>query len=535
MTDAPSPDLIFHNASIHTMRSTADRARAVAIADGRFVAVGGDEDVLALRGDATTVEDLGGATVIPGIVDAHNHMQKYGKVLRDADLYDVRSIEDALARLAEHASRLPPGTPVVGRGDCLHPGSLAEGRLPDRTDLDRVATDRLVGIADVNKTILNSFALERLTIDEGDVPRGGVVGRDETSGAPDGRFFYGAKTMTPLGAQSASLSEISLIDALRAGSRALTASGITSIVLPGADFDVIAALRELAARGELTVRVTAMPPVAALDEPERIAESGLACGAGDDMLRFGPLKVFHDGFLMHRTALMHEPFVGQPDNRGWRRQEADELHAIVRRASDAGWPVAVHVTGDRALDEAVEALAAVPSPRPTCPHHVIHAYFMTEAARETMARTGTTAALQPPFLRAWGDSVREFVGEGRAERFLPLRAYLDAGIACGASADAPIASPRPGLGIAAAVTRRAASGHVLGEREALSFAEAIHLYTRGGAAVTAEADDKGVIAAGALADFVVLDRDAFSQSGDELIRVPVRRTVLGGRTVFDAE
>lgn len=527
-------ELIFLGGTIHTMESDRPEASAVGIAGGRFIAVGADEEVLRLRTESTVLEDLKGAAVIPGIIDSHAHVDAVGRVLRDADLYDVRSIAEILTKMSEQARRVGGSEPVAGRGDCFHPTSLTERRLPTRTDLDRIATDRIVAITDVNKTIVNTYALEKIGIGEDACPpTGGVIGRDPESGELDGTFYYAAKTMTPLGAQSASGTDVPLEEALVDAGNAMVAAGITGAVLPSAGIDTIEAVRELTSRGKLPLRVTVLPRIALLlDDEGALERAGLSCGARTDMLAVGPLKIFYDRFLMHRTALMHEHYEGEPENRGvsWRTRQ--ELSDAVCRAADAGWPVAVHVTGDRGLEEVVEAIADASPSHLACPHHVIHAYFPTRKSLARMADAGIAAALQPPFHRAWGETVREFVGERRAAGFSPLRAFLEAGITCGAGSDAPVTHFRPGLGINAAVTRLTAGGTCLGEEHALTAAEALRLYTLGSAGVTGEADRKGSIRPGKLADMVVLERDPLAAAPDDLADIKVARTIVGGRTVF---
>ena len=526
-------ELIFVGGRIHTMEKDRPAARALAIADGRFLAVGEDEDVLRFRGESTVVEDLGGRAVLPGIIDSHVHVDSVGRALRDANLYDVRSIAEILERMSAQARKVGGSEAVVGRGDCFHPTSLAEDRLPTREDLDRVAADRVVAITDVNKTIVNTFALERFGIGEDAVPpAGGRIGRDPVSGRPDGAFFYAAKAMAPLGKQDAGGEDVPLKEALVAAGEALSAAGITGAVLPGAGIETIEAMRELAMNGELLIRITALPRVSLLDEEGALERAGPGCTARTDMVAVGPLKVFYDRFLMHRTALMHEPYEGEPENRGasWRTRHG--LEEIVRRAGALGWALAVHTTGDRGLEEVVQAIANASVEALSCPHHVIHAYFPTRRSLEVMAEKGIAAALQPPFHRAWGETAREFVGPERAAGFLPLRTYLDAGIACGGGSDGPLASFRPGLGIHPAVTRLTAAGRVLGQGQAVTVEEALRLYTLGSAEVTGEAESRGSIRAGKLADMVVLECDPLTASPDELLELKVVRTLVGGRTVF---
>lgn len=529
-------ETIFLGGKIYTMESHPAVAHALAVAGGRFLAVGEEATVLRLKGDATRLEDLQGRVVLPGLIDSHLHLDSVGRVLQDADLYDARSIAEILEKLAAHARKLERAQAVVGRGDCFHPTSLAEGRLPSRQDLDRVAADRPVMITDVNKTIVNTFTLEKLALAEGtQAPPGGRLGRDAATGKLDGAFFFAAKSLIPLAQQSTSSAEMTFAEAVLAAGKALVAAGITSVVFPGNDLEMIGTLRRLAAAGQLPLRVTALPRVQLLAEAGALERGGLKCGAEQELVTVGPLKLFYDGLLMHRTALLHQPYEDEPENRGSAGRTPAELAEIARRAATAGWPLAVHVTGDRGLDEVAEVLAGVSAAGFACPHQVIHAYFPTPRTLDLMAGAGVAAAVQPPFHRAWGETAREFLGEERAARFTPLRAFLEAGVVCGGGSDGPIAHFRPGLGLHAAATRLTAAGRTLGEPYAVTPAEALRLYTLGSAAVTAQDGEKGSIRPGKLADLVVLECDPLVGGAEALLNLKVARTIVGGKTVFIGE
>jgi predicted amidohydrolase YtcJ len=546
MADVLSPDLVLVNARIHTVDDTNPAATAVAIRDGRFVAVGSDAEIRALAGARTRVEDLGGATVVPGLIDAHNHMLATGRMLREVRLYDTRSIREIVTRVAARVRETPPGEWVVGRG--WDESLLAEGRHPTRHDLDAVSPDTPVVIHRVwNKLVCNSAALRAAVIDRetpdppADVLYSGSFERDET-GAPTGLFRDRAKEMVT--SHIPEPSEEDRVAAIETACRAYNAVGLTSVAEPGLYPEEIRAYDRAKREGRLTVRTDMLMAAWGFGAPEtedglqeRFAGIGVGGGLGDDLLRLEGIKLMIDGGMSDRTARMFDAYLDEPDNRGTWVVEPTRLVELIRWVHDLGWPMDIHTCGDEAQETVVQAFATSQraNPKPWLRHRVHHAYFPTATALAVMAEARIPAVVSSPFLTNLGEGFVNSVGPERASRAMPMRSYLAAGVPLAGSSDSSITDFNPWVGMHAAVNRTTATGRDLGKAaEGITPEEALRSYTLGGAFVSGREDRQGSIAPGKLADLVVLDRDPLAIDPTELGTVKPTATMLGGEWVSKA-
>ena len=541
---ALAPDLMLVNATMHTVDDANPAATAVAIRDGRFVAVGDDAQIRALAGPATRVEDLGGATVVPGLIDAHNHLQATGRMLREVQLYDTRAIPEIVERVAARVRETPRGEWVVGRG--WDESLLAEKRHPTRYDLDAVSPDHPVVMHRVwNKLVCNSAALRAAGIDREtpDPPAGvlysGSFERDE-AGEPTGLFRDRAKDL--ITSHIPEPAEEERVASVEAACRAYNAVGLTGVAEPGLYPEEIRAFDRARREGKLTVRTDMLMAAWGFGAPEtedgleaRFESMGVGGGLGDDLLRLEGIKLMIDGGMSDRTARMFDPYLDEPENRGTWVVEPKRLVTLIRWVHDLSWPMDIHTCGDEAQETVVQAFAAAQraNPKPWLRHRVHHAYFPTPAALEAMAEAGIPAVVSSPFLTNLGEGFVNSVGPERASRAMPMRTYLDAGVPLEGSSDSSITDYNPWVGMHAAVNRMTATGRDLGkDSEALTAEEALRSYTLSGAFVTGRDDRQGSIAPGKLADLVVLDRDPLAIAPDELDRVKPTATMLGGEWVF---
>jgi predicted amidohydrolase YtcJ len=543
---ALAPDLILVNGHIHTMDDEAPAATAVAIRDGRFVAVGSDEEMRALAGGQTRIEDLTGATVVPGLIDAHNHLLATGRTLREVRLYDTRTIPEIVARVADRVRQTPPGEWVVGRG--WDESLLIEGRYPTRHDLDAVSPDNPVVIHRVwNKLVCNSAALRAAGIDREtpdppvDILYSGSFERD-VHGEPTGLFRDRAKEM--ITNRIPPPSEEELVEAVAAACRAYNAVGLTSVAEPGLYPHELRAFDRAKREGELTVRTDMLIAAWGFGAPEteegleeRFAALGIGGSFGDDLLRLEGVKLMIDGGMSDRTARMFASYLDEPENRGTWVVAPDRLVTLIRFVHDLGWPMDIHTCGDEAQETVVRAYAEAQraNPKPWLRHRVHHAYFPTEETLQLMAETRIPAVVSSPFLTNLGEGFVNSVGWERANRAMPMRTYLNAGVPLAGSSDSSITDYNPWVGMHAAVNRTTVAGRDLDKAgEALTPQEALRSYTLGGAFVTGREDRQGSIAPGKLADLVVLDRDPLAIPPEELDRVTPAATMLGGEWVYRA-
>ena len=539
-----APDLILVNGTVHTVDAHDLTATAVAIKDGRIVGVGLDDELRELAGFGTTVEDLGGATVIPGLIDAHNHLLMTGQILNQIQLYDARSMDEILARVAERARASPPGSWILGRG--WDESLLAEARHPTRHDLDRVAPNHPVVLHRVwNKLVANSAALRiaGITRESPDPPAGklyaGSFERD-ADGEPTGLFRDRAKEL--IAAHVPAPSEADLVHAIETACRAYNAVGLTGVAEPGLYPNEIRAFHQAHIEGRLSVRTEMLMAgwgfgtVAEEDVlQERFRSVGVMGGFGDDVLRLEGIKLMPDGGVGDRTAKMFEPYLDEPDNYGQWVVEPGKLAEAIRWVHDLGWSMDIHTCGDEAQEFVVRQYvqAQTENPNPRLRHRVHHAYFPTGTALELMAAHRIPAVVSNPFIRNLGESYVASVGEERAARMMPMRTYLDAGVPLAGSSDSAVSDYNPWVGMGAATMRRTVAGRLLGDEERITTREALRSYTIGGAYATGQERRRGSIEPGKLADLVVLAHDPLTIEPAALADVMPLATMVGGRWVFD--
>lgn len=552
-----APDLILHGGRIHTLEAHDTVVDALAIKDGRIVAAGSDGAILpfavetskmAQPGQASSpfvqLIDLEGRTVIPGIMDAHNHLLEVGTKLSWVRLDECRSPEEMASLVRERALVTPPGQWIIGQG--WSEGNFPGGRLPARSDIDHATADHpVILMRFFNTDLVNSHALRLAAIDAGGGgitadPPGGKIERDSL-GQPTGLLRGAAKALVrhllprPTPRQ--------LHDALTLACAEMSRLGITSVVEPGLYPYEIAAYQEFRRSGGLTVRTSLMPNWHGFRDEEseelldsRAAGLGMMTGFGDEWLRLGALKMAIDGGTSPHTAYMYEPYEGETEMTAFLRLSVDRLRRYLMTAQELGWDVGIHCCGDRAQDIAVQALtsAMTAHPRPDARHSIIHAYFPTSGSLRLMSEHNIAAVIQPTFLHYEGTLIYRDVGFARAQNYKPARKYLDAGVPLASSSDVTsTVSADPFRAIYSLVTRRNAEGDEIAPHEAISRAEALRTYTTAGAWLTREENLKGTLEPGKLADLVVLDRDLFAVPDEEIRNVSPVLTMVGGRVVFD--
>jgi hypothetical protein len=486
------------------------------------------------EGAAQTL-DLRRAPLIPGLTDAHIHLELYALSLQKVDC-ETQTREECLRRVAERAAQTPPGAWILGHGWNQnawedHP------HFPTAAELDRAAprhpvflTAKSLHAGWANRAALHAAGL---TSDSPD-PRDGRLGRDE-AGTPNGMLFETA--MSAVADAIPAPNEAHVAEALLQAQTELWKWGVTG----AHDFDrrrCFAALQALHARGQLKLRVLKSLP---LEDLPHAAALGLRAGFGDDWLRLGPIKLFADGALGPRTAAMLQPYAGETENRGMLMLDAEEIFEHGRLALDNGFPLAIHAIGDRANHEVLNAferlraLEGAAPPRAAMPHRIEHVQLIHLQDAPRLAQLGVTASMQP--IHATSDRMMaDRYWGSRAAWAYAWKTQLDAGARLAFGSDAPVESPNPWRGIHAAVTRRGEDGAPDPEgwqpAQRIGVLEALRAYTCG-AAIAAGWDDRlGRIAPGHAADLAVLDRDPFECDPTELKDIRPRATMVGGEWVW---
>jgi predicted amidohydrolase YtcJ len=524
---------ILYNGTIITQDSRYPVVSALAIAGGRVVAVGTDAEMLDLAGAGTTLHNLDGQTVIPGLTDAHVHWQLTSESLQQVDLFEVPDKQTALDRIAARVAQTPPGEWIRGWG--WTQDVWPDRAFPTAADLDAVAPHNPVYLQakSVHAGWANSAALRAAGITAATAdPFGGEIVRDE-SGNPTGILLEApAMSLVRSGIPAPTPEQLAGWMA-QAQERAL-ARGLTGIH----DFDnpsCLQALQVLRERGGLALRVVKNVNK---DFLAAALETGLRWGFGDDWLRIGGLKLFADGALGPRTAYMVDAYEGEPANFGIVVTEKEEMADFVSRASAAGLPSTVHAIGDRAVHDVLDVYALVRGqeaargePTNTRRHRIEHVQLIHPDDAHRLAQLDIIASMQPIHATSDIDMADSYWGARSRWAYNP-RLQLDQGVVVAFGSDSPVDSFDPFVGLHAAVTRRRADGSpgVDGwyPEARVSIEEALYAYTFGPAYAAGMEDRLGRLAPGYLADLVVIDRNPLAIKGDDLAGIEVQATMVDG-------
>ncbi|WP_019610254.1 amidohydrolase [Nocardiopsis sp. CNS-639] len=540
-------DLKLTNARIRTVDDDRPFATVLGIAAGRVLGL--DEEVADLPARRTV--DCGGAVVVPGFGDAHNHMAWFGQSLAELELETVSTLDALYDAVARAAATLPEDTWIVGSG---YDDALL-GAHPDRHGLDRAGGGRPVWLkhrsghmCTVSSAVLRQAGIDTAVSDTvaADLD-GGVIVRDG-AGAPTGLLQERAQELVTALVMPYPVTE--LADALARASRVYASEGLTHVVEAGIGRGLIgrtpveAAAYQLARdRGELLPRVELMVAADNMhplgghadDGIDTGIDLGIRTGFGDDRLRLGPMKIWLDGSLIGRTAAVTEPLCGH--GHGVYQNSPEEMRALVVAAHRAGWRVAAHAIGDDAVDVALEAFAEAQRalPRPDVRHRIEHAGVVRPDQLPRIAEAGLVPVPQPRFLYALGDGMAAAVGPDRVPWLYRHRSFLDHGLRVPGSSDRPVAPGAPLLGMESMVERMTASGTVLAADERVSAEQALRAYTMDAAWASHDEHRRGSLTPGKLADLVVLDRDPVDTAEEGIGTIRVLATLVGGECVHGAD
>ncbi len=521
-------DILYTQARLPLTDTPAD---TVAVASGRIVAVGHEADLRALAGPNTQTIPLGGRTLVPGFHDAHCHVLGFGLTLAAVTLTGVPTIPELVQRLQTRADEQNADGDTWIRGRGYNQNIMDEKRHPTRRDLDAVGGGQpfvLITHASGHAVSVSSRILERMGVGPNTPdPPGGTIVRDE-SGEATGVLLETAANLAYDAAPEPTVAE--RVAALQRASSAMNALGITSAVdatlgLAARDsFREIDVYHEAAASGALTVRCSLMmllSQIAALDSvphPRDVTTE-------TDWVQIGPAKVFTDGALTTRTALLRSAFAGSGDL-GTAVWAAEELNAMVLKAHKAGWQIAAHAIGDGAIDLCLDAYgkAQAKHPRTDARHRIEHAMLLWPDQVGRLARLGILPVYQPEFIMRFGDSYTNAIGESRAKRLMPYAETAAAGLPLVFSSDIPVIPGAPLDGIASAVNRRTPSGTILGPSQCVSALDGLRAYTEHAAYSVFSEHDRGQIAPGHRADFAVLKGWPDAPT--------VQAAIIGGEVVY---
>ena len=544
----PKADVIFIHANVYTgvpantAFSSILREEAIAVRGDRILATGKTFDLEKFKGPQTQVVDLGGHFVMPGFNDAHLHLNDAGTTKLSVDLTGVKSLDELRARVQKKVEQSKAGEWILGSGwdETLWPVQA----VPLRWDLDEVSNGHPVFLEriDGHIAVANTRALQlgSITLASRD-PQGGHIDRNE-NGEPTGILRETAKLAVlavvpkPNHDQRRQALELALAD--------LAEHGVTSAQDYSPVWEAFQIYEELEKEGKLTARISEWLP---FDDPvEELTRKRNSHPQSDLMLHTGMLKGFMDGSLGSHTAALLQPYADDAQNSGLPRYDAAKLNDMTKERVLAGFQIGFHAIGDRgvqmALDAFAEAEKAAREAHAKGPSgdefrlRIEHAQVTTPQEIARFKELKVIASMQPNHLVTDMRWAQDRLGPQRAATSYAWLAFLNKGVALAFGTDYPVEPVTPFRGLYAAVTRKSENGkQEYFPEQRLTIDQAIAAYTTGSAFAEFEEKEKGKLVPGMLADFVVLDRDVTASSPEKILATKVLRTVVGGKTVYEAK
>ncbi|MBS1769467.1 MAG: amidohydrolase [Acidobacteria bacterium] len=527
-------DLVIRNANIRTMDDNRSVVRAIAVLNGRIIALGSDAEVGKLIGSKTRVIDGGGKTIIPGFNDAHLHFVSGGQQLSLVDLRSSRSPEEFAERIKDYAAKLKEGDWITG-GRWDHE-NWTPANLPTKELIDRAASKNPVFVnrLDGHMAVANSLALKLagVTKDTKDVA-GGVIVRD-SNGEPTGVLKDAAMDLVSRVIPDQTFEQ--RLASAEAATNYAASLGVTSAQDMQANQN-LAVYETLLQQGKLKTRLYAGADL--IDWKSR-AHVGIRHAFGGPMLRTGTLKGYGDGSLGSSTAWFFEPYSDTPSTSGVPSAEMPQLYEHISAADKNGLQVMIHAIGDRTNATILDIYERVekedgPADRR---FRIEHAQHLRVSDIPRFAKLGVVASMQPVHLTDDGRWAEKRLGKDRLKGTYAFKSLLASGAHVAFGTDWSVAPLNPLFGIYAAVTRRTTDnknpdGWLPDEK--ISVDAAVRCYTLGSAYAEFQENEKGTLEVGKLADMVILSEDIFTIDPTAIANAKVLTTIVGGKVVFDSD
>jgi predicted amidohydrolase YtcJ len=536
-------DLVLQNGNIYTVNDRQPRAEAVAVKGDRIVFVGSNREAQKYIGKSTRVVDLKGETVVPGMTDAHHHLEGVGFREMTLNLEGVNSLEEFLAKVKARVDQARPGEWVTGRGwiETFWKPPV----FPTRWDLDKVAPNNPVVLtrADGHGIVVNSAALKAAGINKNTPsPFGGEVSKDKQSGEPNGMLLDAAQGLvrnyipanTPVDDERAIVLGVNRDVSL----------GWTQVQNPGGSYGDIELYKKLYAAGQIKLRIYKAVSAPGL-EAQRLFKDGPIIGAYGNRLTVRSIKLYADGSLGSRSAALLAPYSDKPDTSGFLTIKGETLQPILQQALRSGIQVLTHAIGDRGnrfiIDEYEKAMKAVPKsewkikePR----WRVEHSQIVNPTDIPRFAKLGVIPSMQAS--HAIGDLhfAPARLGLDRLSGAYAWQSFLKSGSIIPGGSDAPVERGEPMIEFYAAVARKdlkGFSGEGWHPEEALTREQAIKMFTIWAAYAAFEEELRGSIEVGKLADFTVLSADIMKIPEPEILKTRCLMTIIGGEVVYETK
>ena len=526
---------VLYNARIYTLDPRESLVTALVIEHGRIVDRGDQLSITSRYQESSALVDLEGKVVIPGLIDAHIHLQHYALSLQRVNC-ETSNRKSCLVRVAEQAKGTKPGDWIIGHG--WNQNDWPEG-FGDASQLDEIAPNNPVYLSakSLHAAWVNSLALQKASIDSHTPdPPGGRIGLHE-NGTPSGLLFETAMSLVSDSIPKPSVSHVA--KAIKEAQGKLMKMGITGVH----DFDrrtCFVALQELNQSGMLRLRVTKSIPMELL---QQAVDLGLQTGFGDEFLRIGSLKLFADGALGPRTAAMLLPYEGEPENRGLLILDAEDIVDIGSKAVENGISLAVHAIGDAANHEVLQAFEQLRNLEQKLHaenkfplrHRVEHVQVIHPDDIPRLLELDLIASMQPIHATSDYPMADRYWGT-RSKTAYAWNSLLEKNTKMAFGSDAPVDNPNPFWGLHAAVTRRRADGSPAPDgwypEQKINMMKAIQGFTIGAAYAAGMENQLGKLSPGYHADLLVLEQDPFNIEPDQIREIRPLGTMIAGEWVY---
>jgi hypothetical protein len=526
-----SPSLILHNANIFTSDINYLKAQAIAITNGKIVAIGTDSDILRLASSTTKKIDIGGKTITPGFIDAHSHPAYSGRAhLRNVDC-DLRSLEAIKDAIKTRVDNTPKNDWVSGFK--YDDTKTKEGRYINRYDLDEVSPNHPVIITHRggHTAYVNSMALKLAGINKDTPdPEGGMIIRGD-DGEPTGLLqetaTYLVENLVPNEFTAKDNQEgVKLI------SEMMAKSGVTSVTDAYGNQEFLKAYNAAYEADELSLRINSMIGYFEIDD---MIEKGIKTGDGNDWVRIGGMKLTCDGSISERTARLSQSYVGRPNDFGIIVMDEEELYEYAIKAHKADWQIGIHANGDVGIDKSMNVFERIQKEHPrNDPRFRLE--HCTVINNDLIRRMKALNVIPNPFstyVYFHGEKMVAY-GKERLEHMFAVKSFLDAGINVTQTSDYPPGPYEPMMAIQSSVTRTDMSGTVWGPSQRVSVEQAIKVGTINGAYASYDEGKKGSLELGKFADLVVLDEDPTQVDPNTIIDIKIQRTMVNGKWVYES-
>lgn len=535
-------DSVYINGTVVTVDANNTISEAVAVKYGKISKVGTTTEIKRLVGDKTVVIDLKGRSLLPGFIDPHLHVK-----LSSLNLFyrvpifspPLKYVSEVLEKIERKVRETSKGEWVQGAGSHYEDQKLVEKRYPTKAELDRVAPDNPVVLRfGGHVQMVNSRALEsaKITKDTPDPP-GGKIEKDPLTREPTGlvrECWSILHVPEPTPSQTR--------ECVKKFAKMFLSRGVTTVGDIPESINEMDFYRDMVEKGEFPLRYHAFPNVSEdMADLDSIIELGLHSMFGNEWFMFDGIKLFADGGLTGPSAALHEPYAFRPDFSGILKMPPERLTEFIVKAHKAGLRVIVHAAGDRGEDVTIDAIetALKEMPREDHRHRIEHMghILVTPERIERIKKLGIIPVPTPMFLYTLGDSLEYFLGHEKAKKVFVTKSMMDRGIvvpSCSDSAGSEAVQGEPFVSMWSAVARKTLGGKVLNPEERITVMDAIRMHTINAAYALFDEKIKGSIESGKLADLIVLSDNPLTVPIDDIPKLKVEMTIIGGKTVYSA-